>query len=63
MHGATFAPFRQIAIQEAEHVRVLDRAYALLLLQLLDVPAEFFHFNPVDLWTEMMFGVIAVVEK
>ena len=44
-------------------MRVLDRAHAFLLLQVLDVSAEFFHFSPVNLWTEMMLGVIAVVEK
>src|SRR3954454_20043380 len=54
---------RQIWIQETEHVRVLNRAHAFLFLQVLDVTAEFFHFSPVNLWTEMMFGVIAVVEK
>jgi len=44
-------------------VRVLNRAHAFLLLQVFDVTAEFFHFSPVNLWTEMMFRVIAVVEK
>jgi hypothetical protein len=29
----------------------------------LDTPTEFFHFSPVNLWTEMMFGVIAVIKK
>ena len=42
---------------------MLDRAHAFLLLQVLDVSAEFFHFSPMNLWTEMMFGVIAVIEK
>src|SRR6478752_2698965 len=55
--------FRQIRIEKTEHVRVFDRADAFLLLQVLDGSAEFFHFGPVNLWTEMMFGVIAVIEK
>src|SRR4029077_9061769 len=56
-------PFRQIRIEETEHVRMFDRAHVLLFLQVLDASAEFFHFSPVNLWTEMMFCVIAVVEK
>jgi hypothetical protein len=54
---------RQMGIEKAEHVRVLDRANAFLLLQVLDASVEFFHFSPVNFWTEMMFGVIAVIEK
>ena len=42
---------------------MLDRAHAFLLLQLLDAAAEFFHFGPVNLWTEMVLGVISVVEE
>src|SRR4029453_8589948 len=57
------AAFRQIGIEKAKHVRALDRAHAFLLLQVFDASAEFFHFSPVNLWAEMMFGVIAVVEK
>src|SRR5260370_34842924 len=44
-------------------MRALDRAHAFLFLQLGDALAEAFHFRPMPFWTEMMFGVIAVVEK
>src|SRR4029077_3209331 len=54
---------RQIAIQETEHVRMSDRAHAFLLLKLLDADAKFLHFSPVNFWTKMVLGVIAVVEK
>src|SRR4029453_9174752 len=57
------AAFRQIGIEKAKHVRALDRAHAFLLLQVFDASAEFFHFSPVNLWAEMMFGGIGVVEK
>src|SRR5260370_21525008 len=42
---------------------MLDRANACLLLKLLDAEAKFLHFSPVNLWTKMVLGVIAVVEK
>src|SRR5262245_60247729 len=60
---ALLAPLRQIRIQKAKHVRVLDRTHTFLLLQLLDVSVKFFHFSPVNLRTEMVFGVITVVEE
>src|SRR5260370_33599014 len=42
---------------------MLDRANAFLLLKLLDAAAKFLHCSPVNLWTKMVLGVIAVVEK
>ena len=44
-------------------MRVLDRAHPFLPLKALDATAEFFHFSPVNFWTEMVLGVITVVEK
>ena len=44
-------------------MRALDRAHAFLLLQVFDASAESFHLSPVNLGAEMMFGVIAVIEK
>src|SRR5215470_11603236 len=42
---------------------MLDRAHAFLFLQVLDAPPKLFHFGPVNLWTEMVLGVIAVIKK
>lgn len=57
------AAFRQIAIQKPEHVRMLDRAHSFPSLQVFDAPPELFHFGPVNLGTEMVLGVIAIIEK
>src|SRR5438034_6008240 len=42
---------------------MLDGAHTFLLLKVLDAAAKFLHFSPVNLWTEMVLGVIAVVEE
>src|SRR5262249_17150428 len=63
LRPAALTALRQIAVEKAEHVRMLDRAHTCLFLQVLDAPPELFHFGPVNLWTEMMFGVIAVIKK
>jgi len=58
-----FAALRQIWIEEAEHVGALNYTNALLLLQVGDALVERFHFRPMDFRAEMVFGVVAVVEK
>ena len=58
-----FAALRQIWIEEAEHVGALNYTNALLLLQVGDALVERFHFRPMHFRAEMMFGVVAVVEK
>src|SRR5258708_3441395 len=40
-----------------------DRAHAFGFLDIADALAERFHFRPMHFWTEMMLGVITVVEK
>ena len=57
------AAFRQIGIEKAEHVCSLDRADAFLLLQIYYALAKVFHLRPMHFWTEMVLGVIAVVEE
>src|SRR5262245_34053670 len=57
------AAFRQIGIEKAEHVCSLDRADAFLLLQICYALPKLFHLGPMHFWTEMMLGVIAVVEE
>ena len=44
-------------------MRVIDDAHAFLPLHFGDALMERFHFCPVHLWPEMMFGVISVVEE
>ena len=44
-------------------MRVIDDADAFLFLQIGDLAMEPFHFRPVHFRTEMMFGVVAVVEE
>src|SRR5437667_12267833 len=56
-------PFRQIGVEEPEHVRTLDRADALLLLQIDNALAKLFHLRPMHLRPEMVLGVIAVVKE
>jgi hypothetical protein len=57
------APFGQIRIEEAEHMGMIDDADTLLFLQLGDLLLELFHFRPMHFRTEMMLGVVAVVEE
>src|SRR5438552_6391400 len=56
-------PFRKIGVEEPEHVRTLDRADALLLLQIDNALAKLFHLRPMHLRPEMVLGVIAVVKE
>ena len=42
---------------------VIDDADAFLFLHLGDLPLELFHFRPMHFGTEMMLGVVAVVEE
>ena len=44
-------------------MRSLNRPDAFLLLQIDNALAKFFHFRPVHFWTEMVLGVISVVEE
>src|SRR5439155_9217686 len=60
---AAFSAFRQIGVEEAEHVRTLDGADAFLLLQIGNALAELFHLRPMHLRPEMVLGVIAVVKE
>src|SRR5260370_25210980 len=60
---STLTTFRQIRIQKAEHVRALDRANALGFLHVSDALVKRFHFGPMHFRPEMVFGVVAVVEK
>src|SRR5581483_5253896 len=55
--------FRQIRIEEAEHVRAFDDADAFLFLKIDNRFAELFHFRPMHFRPEMVFGVVAVVEE
>src|SRR4051812_6483669 len=57
------APLRQIRVEEAEHVRVIDHADAFALLQLGDLRVEIFHLCPMHLRPPMMLGMVAVVEE
>jgi len=54
---------RQIRIEESEHVGVINNADAFLPLHPGDVLVKRFHFCPMHLWPEMMFGVISVIEE
>src|SRR5947209_12912187 len=54
---------RQIRVEEAEHVRVIDHADAFFPLQLGDTRVEFFHLCPVYFRPPMMLRVVAVVEE
>src|SRR4030095_10321134 len=49
--------------QKAKHVCAPDLAHAFLLLQTLNAAPKLFHLGPMHLRTEMVFGVIAVVEE
>src|SRR5437870_9319040 len=60
---SAFCAFWQIRIQKAEHVRPLDCANAFLLLQIADALPKIFHFCPMHFRPEVVFGMIAVVEK
>ena len=42
---------------------MIDDADAFPFLQLGDLPLELFHFRPMHFRTEMMLGVVAVVEE
>src|SRR5438874_12637282 len=42
---------------------MIDDADAFPFLQLGDLPLEWFHFRPMHFRTEMMLGVVAVVEE
>ena len=54
---------RQIRIEKPEHVGVINNADAFLPLHLGDVLVKPFHFCPMHLRPEMMFGVISVIEE
>src|SRR6266699_217724 len=56
-------PPGQVGIEEAQHMGMIDDADAFLFLQLGDLPLELFHFCPMHFRTEMMLGVVAVVEE
>ena len=42
---------------------MIDDADAFPFLQLGDLPLELFHFRPMHFRTEMMFGMVAIVEE
>src|SRR5437763_10486821 len=56
-------PPGQIRVEEPKHMGVIDDADAFLFLHLGDLPLELFHFRPMHFGTEMMLGVVAVVEE
>jgi hypothetical protein len=56
------AQLRQIGIEETEGMRRFDDANARGALLIRDLVAEGLHSGPMDLWPEMMFGVVAIKE-
>src|SRR5437764_6344047 len=52
----------KMRIQKAECVRPFDYAHSSLALLLDDLIAQHLHSRPMHFWTEMMFGVVAVVK-
>jgi hypothetical protein len=60
---STLPTSRQIVVQKAQHVGTLDGADAFLFLQIGNALAKLFHLRPMHFRSEMMLGVIAVVEE
>ena len=52
----------KMRVKKAERVRALDYAHSSLALLLDDLIAQHLHSRPMHFWTEMMFGVVAVVK-
>src|SRR3982750_244166 len=52
----------QIGLKKTESVRHLDNTHTSPALLLDDLIAERLHSGPMHLWSEMMFGMIAIVE-
>src|SRR5206468_8751460 len=52
----------QIGLKKTEGVRQLDNTHTSPALLLHDLIAERLHSSPMHLWSEMMFGMIAIVK-
>src|SRR5260370_41020009 len=61
--GYGFPAFRQIRIQKTEHMGTPNDPRSFLFLQLANLFSKFFHLCPMHFRSEMMFGVITVVEE